>query len=191
MTSSPDQTSAPATSYAPSTASAVLPPWKNYLDVVPADGLDTRLRSHLEAATAFFTELASRPAATADHAYAPGKWTVRQVLGHILVTQRIFTTRAVCIARGETASLPGYDEGLYAAHWPGADVSLSALAGAYAVEAASTAFWMSLLEPGERAREGVANNTRVTPDQLMRALIGHELHHFAVLRERYGLDTTA
>src|SRR5690606_20233519 len=104
---------------------------------------------------------------------------VREVLGHILVTQRIFTTRAVCIARGETQALPGYDEGVYAANWPGSGVSLAALAGAYAVEAASTAWWMSLLGAEERAREGIANNTRVTPDQLMRALIGHELHHFS------------
>ncbi len=171
-----------------SASSAVLPSWTSYLDVVPADGLDARLRSHLEAATALFSELASKPATFADHAYAPGKWTVRQVLGHILVTQRIFTARAVCIARGETQALPGYDEGLYAANWPGPGVPLAALAGAYAVEAASTALWMSLLSAEERTREGVANNMRVTPDQLMRALIGHELHHFSVLHERYGLD---
>jgi uncharacterized damage-inducible protein DinB len=189
MTSSSAPSSGSSASSPAPASSAVLPPWKNYLDVVPADGLDARLRSHLETASRIFTELASKPAATADHAYAPGKWTVREVLGHILVTQRIFTTRAVCIARGETQALPGYDEGVYAANWP--SVSLAALAGAYAVEAASTAWWMSLLGAEERAREGIANNTRVTPDQLMRALIGHELHHFSVLRERYGLDITA
>jgi uncharacterized damage-inducible protein DinB len=171
--------------------SEMLPPWRYYLDAVPAEALDARLKAHLEAVTGFLAQLAAQPAALADFAYAPGKWTVRQVVGHLLVSQRVFVARAVFIARGETQPLPGYDENAYAENWPGSGVSLAALAAAYAVEAASTAFWTSLLSPEERTREGVANKTRVTPDQLLRALIGHESHHLDVLHARYGLDTLA
>jgi uncharacterized damage-inducible protein DinB len=172
-------------------SSAVLPAWEPYLDAVPAEGLDARLKRHLETVTGFLAALAAGPAGRADEAYAPGKWTVRQVVGHILVSQRVFVARAVFIARGESQPLPGYDENAYAAGWPGPGVSLAALAAAYAVEAASTAFWTSLLGVDERGREGIVNNTRVTPDQLLRALIGHETHHLAVLRTRYGLDDQA
>lgn len=174
-----------------SSSLAALPAWQPYLDAVPAEGLDVRLKAHLEAVTGFLAQLAAGPGERADHAYAPGKWTVRQVVGHLLVSQRIFVARAVFIARGETQPLPGYDEDAYAANWPAPGVSLAALAAAYAVEAASTAFWTSLLSPEDRAREGIANKTRVTPDQLLRALIGHESHHLAVLRARYGLDHIA
>jgi uncharacterized damage-inducible protein DinB len=169
-------------------STAVLPRWEPYLDLVPADGLDGRLKRHLETVTDTVEALAARLDPSAGEAYAPGKWTVRQVIGHMLVSHRIFVSRAVCIARGETQYLPGYDENVYATDWPNATVSLAALAGAYAVEAASTAWWTSLLSVEERSREGVANETLVTPDQLLRALIGHETHHLAVLRDRYGLD---
>jgi uncharacterized damage-inducible protein DinB len=169
-------------------STAVLPRWEPYLDIVPAEGLEARLRRHLETVSVTIEALASQLDAGAGEAYAPGKWTVRQVIGHMLVSHRIFVSRAVCIARGETQYLPGYDENVYAAEWPDESVSLGALAGAYAVEAASTAWWTSLLTPQERMREGVANQTLVTPDQLLRALIGHETHHLAVLRDRYGLD---
>ena len=49
------------------------------------------------------------------HRYAPDKWTVKQVLGHVLDSERIFATRALCVARGETQPLPGFDENAYAA----------------------------------------------------------------------------
>jgi len=173
----------PATSVS---SSESLPPWRFYLDAVPADGLDARLKAHLETVTGFLAQLAAVHGSRADFAYAPGKWTIRQVVGHMLVSHRIFVARAVFIARGEAQPLPGYDENAYAENWPAPGVSLAALAAAYAVEAASTAFWTSLLGAGERAREGVANLTRVTPDQLLRALIGHETHHIAMLRNLYG-----
>lgn len=164
-----------------------LPAWTNYLDVVPAEDLSSRLDAHFDATVRFLTGL---PQDKAGYAYAPGKWTVRQVLGHILISQRIFVNRAACIARGETQPLPGYDENAYAADWPGSDVVLADLARAYAAEAAATASWFGLLRPEERSRAGVANGTRVTPDQLFRALVGHEAHHLRVLRERYGLEVS-
>ena len=165
-----------------------LPPWKAYLDVVPAEGLDKRLASHCGQAAAGLARLASGHEDRAGYAYAPGKWNVRQVIGHVLASHRIFVARAVCIARGETQILPGYDENAYATGWPPVTVSLDALARAYAAETAATLAWLTLLSPDERARAGGANGTRVTPDQLLRSLIGHESHHFSVLRDRYGLD---
>lgn len=131
--------------------------------------------------------LAGLPENKADYAYAPGKWTVRQLAGHILTANRIFVTRAVCIARGETQPLPGFDENTYADDWPRARVPLAVISAAYAAEAKAAQCWVLMLNEGDLTREGVANGTRVRPEHLLRALIGHESHHLRVLSERYGL----
>lgn len=162
--------------------------WSNYLDAVPAAGWQPRVLAHLRTVSAV---LASLPAEKSGYAYAPGKWTVNQLVGHVLVSQRVFVSRAVFVARGETQPLPGYDENAYAHGWPGAGVPLSLLAEAYAAEAASTASWIGLLGTEELEREGVANNLRIRPSWMFRALVGHESHHLDILRERYGLDIPA
>ncbi len=163
----------------------MIPAWSNYLDAAPEAGWEPVVRAHLEATA---KALGALPEAKADFAYAPGKWTVRQVLGHLLVSQRIFVARAVVVARGEAQPLPGYDEKAYARDWPAADVSLGDLARAYAAEAASTSAWIGLLKPEETEREGVANNLRIRPSWMFRALVGHENHHLGVLRDRYGIS---
>jgi len=108
-------------------------------------------------------------------------------VGHIWVSHRIFVTRAIAIARGETQSLPGYDENIYATGWPGSDVTVEDLATAYTAEAKATQIWYLMLEEEELMREGVANERRVRPEQILRALIGHETHHRNILAERYGI----
>ena len=163
-------------------------PLNRYAETIPTDSLFTRLSEHLVGMSTF---LASIPEDKAGYAYGPEKWTVRQVAGHILVSQRVFVTRAVVIARGETQSLPGYDENAYARVWPGADVTLEEIAAAYTAEAKATQFWFLLLEEEELMREGIANGMRVRSEQILRALIGHESHHRKILVERYGIAHTA
>ncbi len=127
------------------------------------------------------------PESKADFAYAPGKWTVRQVAGHILVSNRIHMTRAICIARGEIQPLPGFDENAYADNWPRARVPLAVISAAYAAEAKVAQCWVLMLDKEDLLREGTANNIRLRPEHLLRAIIGHESHHLKVLAERYGL----
>ena len=172
---------------------ADLPAWSNYLDAAPEKGWEPVVRSHLSAtARALVTISAALSAALpddkADHAYAAGRWTVRQVVGHILVSQRVFVGRAIVVARGEIQSLPGYDENAYALGWPTADVPFADLAAAYAAEASATAAWIGILRPDELERDGVANRLRIRPSWMFRALVGHENHHLAVLRDRYGIS---
>ncbi|HEX2611995.1 MAG TPA: DinB family protein [Fibrobacteria bacterium] len=165
--------------------STSIPAWTNYLDEVPESGWQAVVRAHLTFTSA---AVAALPADKATYAYAPGKWTVAQLVGHVLVSQRVFVSRAVVVARGETQPLPGYDENAYALGWPADDIPLSDLAAAYAAEAAATAAWISILRPEELEREGAANNLRIRPSWMFRALVGHENHHLGVLRERYGIS---
>ena len=162
-----------------------LPPWTDYLDAAPETGWEAPLRAHLAATGRF---LASLPHDRAGYAYAPGKWTVRQVVGHVLISHRVFVSRAVAVARGETKALPGYDENLYARDWPPEAVGLTDLAAAYASESAATIAWLALMTPEDRERQGVANGLLIRPSWMLRALIGHESHHLRVLAERYGIS---
>jgi hypothetical protein len=94
----------------------------------------------------------------------------------------------MCVSRGEQQPLPGFDENLYALDWPPQTVGLPELAQAYATEARATRNWIGWMTPEELNRIGEANGIRFRPEQILRALIGHERHHIGVLQERYELN---
>jgi hypothetical protein len=119
--------------------------------------------------------------------YAPGKWSVTEVVGHLADAERVFAYRALRFARGDATPLPGFDE---QAWMPAAGFARRPLADVLdeygAVRAASLALFRSL-DAESAARAGLANGQRVTVRALGYVIAGHELHHRAVLRERYGL----
>lgn len=117
--------------------------------------------------------------------YAPDKWSIKEVLGHIADSERIMAMRALCIARGERAELPGFDENAYVAA-AGFDARpWSALREDFRrVREATIALFDSFGEE-QLVRRGVANKGEVTVRALGWIIAGHEGHHLAVLRERY------
>ena len=117
--------------------------------------------------------------------YAPGKWTVKGVLGHLADDERIYAYRALCIARGDSRPLPGFDENAYARAASFDSRSLADLLADYeAVRDASVTLFRGL-DPEAWLRRGVANGHDVTPRGLAFHIAGHELHHHGILRERY------
>jgi uncharacterized damage-inducible protein DinB len=120
------------------------------------------------------------------YAYAPGKWTVAQVIRHVLDAERVFAYRALCIARGEQQSLPGFNEDAYAAATARVEYNIVLLRNeASALQASTLALYRSFT-PEDLARTGTANGQPRTPQQLAYLIAGHTLHHLFVLRERYG-----
>ncbi|HYG51431.1 MAG TPA: DinB family protein [Flavobacteriales bacterium] len=129
--------------------------------------------------------IAALPQQKWHYAYAEGKWTCLQVLQHIIDTERIFTYRALCIARGEKQSLPGFNENTYAAtvemkHKTAGLVSLEWTS----VRQASLAFYMGLTD-AEAKRVGHANNSSMSVNAIAYITVGHARHHFNVLAQRY------
>lgn len=121
----------------------------------------------------------------ASYRYAPDKWTVAEVLGHVIDTERVFTYRAVAFARGDRTPLPSMDQDVWAAGSNARERTLKSLLEEYqAVRAATIALFGSLGEP-ELAREGIASDNRVTVRGLAWITAGHERHHMKILRERY------
>ncbi|MDQ3108328.1 MAG: DinB family protein [Bacteroidota bacterium] len=120
--------------------------------------------------------------------YAEGKWSVKEVVGHIIDTERILCTRALCIARGEKQSLPGFDENEYVAAANFDKRSLYELSREFGYVREGTLSFFKTLGEEELDRNGIANNNSVTPRVLLYVIAGHHLHHLGVLKERYLQD---
>ena len=128
------------------------------------------------------------PAEREVHRYADGKWSVREVVGHLGDAERTFGYRIFCFSRGERQPLPGFDENSYAARAgfdrrPLADLVPELLA----MRDANLAMLRGLDDAGWEG-SGVANNSAVTVRALAYVLAGHCKHHLGVLQERYGVD---
>jgi len=117
--------------------------------------------------------------------YAPGKWTLKEVLGHLIDDERIFAYRALCVARQDTRPLPGFDENEYVR---GAGFEerrwASLLAEFTVVRQGTTAFFAGLSTEAWR-RRGMVNGYDASVRGLAFHVAGHELHHLRVLEERY------
>jgi uncharacterized damage-inducible protein DinB len=119
------------------------------------------------------------------HAYADGKWTIKQVVGHMIDTERILAYRALCIARGEKINLPAFEENDYVANASFNDRTLTELAREFGVVREATLLLYRHMNEEELDRLGMANNTAITPRALVFFIAGHHIHHERVLRERY------
>jgi hypothetical protein len=127
----------------------------------------------------------------ASHRYAPGKWSVKEVLGHLIDGERVFSYRALRIARGDATPLAGFDENEYVAN-AGSDArGVDDLVGELvALRTANLAFFRSL-GPAAFERIGTANSVPVSVRALAYIMAGHTAHHLAILDERYGIATAA
>ena len=121
----------------------------------------------------------------ADYRYGPDKWCVKEVLGHLIDTERVFVYRAMSIARGERQSLPGFDQDEYVKRGSFDQRSIESLRAEYeAVRNASIAFFESLDEVSW-LKTGMANDVTVSVRAIGYIVPGHEAHHLAILSERY------
>jgi len=127
------------------------------------------------------------PAARETFAYGPGKWTIRQVFGHMADTERVFAHRAFCISRGEPATLPAFDENAYVAASPAVGVTLAELADELVqVREANLRFVRRL--DGDTSRQlGRVASGPASVRALTYMMAGHLRHHLRVLAERYGV----
>ena len=120
--------------------------------------------------------------------YAPEKWSVRQLFGHLIDTERVMGYRAFCIARGEEQPLPGFDEKQYVAHAHSGERSVKELAHEFAAVRHANLWTIRRLAPEDWDRVGNANGKSVTVRAIAYIMAGHVRHHFAILRERYSIE---
>ena len=121
--------------------------------------------------------------------YAPGKWSVRQVFGHLADAERIFGYRALCLARGQTEPLPQFDENLFVetAHFD--DRPVAELADELLLLRHANLSMMQPLEETAWKRKGVVSGAPSSARAVAWIMAGHVRHHLVLFRERYGLST--
>lgn len=163
-------------------------PYARYVERVPTDAsiLDELVRQRDQTRARFASVAEGRGA----HRYAPGKWSVRQVVAHLSDAERIFAYRALRFARGDSTPLPGFEENAYAEQ-AGADAqSLAALVTEWGQVREASIVLFRHLPPGAWTRPGTASGMPATVRALAWIIAGHTRHHLGSLAERYGLWAT-
>lgn len=120
-------------------------------------------------------------------AYAPGKWTIKEVVGHLCDTERIFSYRALRFARGDEKPLAGFDENSYVPAGRFNERRMNDLLNEFQAIRAATIHLFRHLDEDELSRRGPANDNPITVRALGYIVAGHERHHVKLLRERYGV----
>jgi len=125
------------------------------------------------------------------HRYGDGKWSIREVLGHVTDVERVFGYRALCISRLDETALPGFDENAYVASSSYAEAPLRGFPAEFASLRAGNLAMLRRLETARWQQVGDANGSAVSVRALAFIMAGHFRHHVGILRDRYGVEAPA
>ena len=158
------------------------PYYGRYVALVPDGPIVETLRRQIAETRALVAGLSED---RARHRYAPEKWSVKEVLGHVSDSERVFAYRALRIGRGDATPLPGFDEKEYGATAPFDARPLGEVIAELESVRAATLTLLASFDEAAWNRRGTANEVPVSVRALAWIIAGHELHHRAILRERY------
>jgi len=159
--------------------------FRKYVSLVPEDDV----LAALEPQAALVDGLPDRVGPTReDYAYAPGKWSVRVLLGHVTDVERVFAYRALTFSRFDEVSLPGFDEVTWTPHGHFADVPLRRLADEFVLLRRANLEMLGRLDDAQWRAGGKADNKPITVRALAYVMAGHVRHHLNVLRDRYAIE---
>jgi len=157
--------------------------YKGYLKYVNADDDLFELISKQRDETQQF--LSSIDEDRAGFAYAPGKWQVKEVVGHVCDTERIMCYRALCIARKDRTPLPGFDENLYTPASNYSKRSLKNISEELRTVREATLSLIGNFSPEMIGFKGIANEVEISVRAIIYMIYVHQQHHMTVIRERY------
>ena len=158
------------------------PYFEKYIALVPEGEIVATLDRQIESTLSLIRGLSE---AQGEHRYAPEKWSVKEVIGHLIDAERIFAYRALRFARNDATPLPGFDENSFVANAGFDSRSLADLADEFEHTRKSNAYLFKHLDGEASLRRGVSNNSEISVRALAYIIAGHELHHVGILRTRY------
>lgn len=156
--------------------------YHNYIRQVEGDDILRALEVGMTEALAFLKSIDREKWA---FAYAPGKWTLADVLMHVIDGERIFAYRALRIARNDTTPLPGFDQDQFVPYAEAGKREPESIVAEYAAVRNATLHLFHNFSDDMWRRRGIASTFPVTPLALAYIIAGHEQHHLRVIRERY------
>lgn len=158
------------------------PYFEKYISLVREEEIVVTLGKQIEGTLSLIRGLSE---AQGDHCYAPGKWSVKEVIGHLIDAERIFTYRAMRFARNDATPLPGFDEDAFVANAGFGSRPLADLAEEFEYTRKSNVYLFKNLDGDASLRRGLSNNNELSVRAIAYIIAGHELHHVGVLRARY------
>jgi hypothetical protein len=158
------------------------PYFDRYISLVPGNDV---LAAFDEQRRQMLLLLSGRPESDGDLRYAPGKWSLKEVLGHINDTERIMAYRALRISRGDGTPMEGFEQDDYVRNGPFARIALADLIEDYIAVRRATITLLRNLDESAWTRRGVANKNEITVRALAYTIAGHELHHRRIIEEKY------
>ncbi|MFB7139112.1 DinB family protein [Gottfriedia sp. NPDC056225] len=158
------------------------PHFKGYIGLVPEGDLQTILRKQLEESISFFKAISKEKS---EYRYAEGKWSIKEVLGHLVDCERIMCYRLLAIARGDKSPLPSFDENAYNENAKFKRLDIERIINEYETVRLATLSLLANLSDETLELEGTVLNHPTTPRAIAYIIAGHELHHLKIINERY------
>lgn len=153
-----------------------------YVSKVPASDLIAAMTGQIADVLTLLQPIGE---AKGDYAYAPEKWTIKQVVGHMIDAERVFSYRALSFARGDANHLPSFDENAWIDPAGFNDRSLTSLIDEFVAVRSATIALLSGLPVAARSRRGIASGKEISVRALAHVMQGHVTHHLQIIKDRY------
>lgn len=154
----------------------------HYIALAQGNSAKEVVTNHASDILQFYTSL---PAEKKDHAYADGKWTIIELLQHVIDAERVFTYRAMRFARKDTTPLPGFDENEYTPASNAGERDFDSLKEEFTALRKATDIFVSTLSEEQLQRGGTSSNKYITANALVFIIYGHLLHHINIIKDKY------
>jgi uncharacterized damage-inducible protein DinB len=158
------------------------PHFEEYISLVPEGEITVTLGKQIESTLSLIRSLSE---SQGDLRYAPGKWSIKEVIGHLIDAERIFAYRALRFARNDATPLPSFDENSFVANAGFGSRALADLAEEFEYTRKSNVYLFKHLDSDSLLRRGAASDNEISVRAIAYAIAGHELHHMGILRSRY------
>jgi hypothetical protein len=158
------------------------PYYQKYISLVPENEIIPALKNQIDELADLFKGV---PEEKGTYTYADGKWTVKEVLSHLIDGERMFAYRAFRIARGDKTPIEGFEQDGYIENSYANLRTLAELMREFDLLREANLMFFSNLESSDWVRTGTANNVEISVRSLAWIMVGHIRHHVAILKERY------
>lgn len=156
--------------------------YERYVSLVPSSEILNALQEEQRSSVAFLKSIAEE---TSNRRYEPGKWSIKELVGHVIDTERIFSYRALRFGRGDTTVLPGFDQDAFVFGANYSEVSFTDIVAEYDAVRNGTVWLYKNLPREAWNRRGTANKNEISVRAIAYVTAGHQIHHMTILRERY------
>ena len=155
---------------------------QRYLDLIPSDNWLEEMKNSGNHTMEIYQQFSAQQS---DFAYAEGKWSLKILLQHLIDAERIFVYRALRFSRKDQTELAGWDEELYAKECDLENVSLKNLLSEYESMRKSTIHFFENQNQELLSQKGVANKNEISVETIGKLIVGHNIHHLNIIKERY------